>query len=184
MSYRKVKKISIHGNSVNNLVLRQQFATKFVELAMKGKVFLNIDETWLGMSDFRRTKWQVKEVSNSTPAALMSPRLSMIVALDSQGNVYLSLNQANTNSSMTEIFLTDLVTKLDKERLNWRKNTVIFWDNASYHSSLMTRKTLQNLNIPILYTGPYSYSASPCELFFAQFKSVDINPRKIQQSKK
>ena len=31
--------------------------------------------------------------------------------------------------------------------------------------------------------GPHSYDTAPCELFFAQFKKVDINPRHIPTGK-
>ena len=54
MRYKKVKAISVHTNSPKNLVCRQQFALKFLELLMGNKVIINVDETWLGMSDFRR----------------------------------------------------------------------------------------------------------------------------------
>jgi hypothetical protein len=30
MSFRKLRKISLHGNSTKNLILRQQFAVKFL----------------------------------------------------------------------------------------------------------------------------------------------------------
>ena len=56
MRYRKVMPVSIHANSPKNLVLRQQFALKYIELLFKGKIILNIDETWLGICDFRRMK--------------------------------------------------------------------------------------------------------------------------------
>jgi hypothetical protein len=32
--------------------------------------------------------------------------------------------------------------------------------------------------------GPHSYNAAPCELYFAKFKSADINPRKVPAGKK
>jgi hypothetical protein len=57
MSYRKIKTVSLHSNSEKNLVLRQRWAIEFLAQARKKKVFINIDETWLGMSDFRRMKW-------------------------------------------------------------------------------------------------------------------------------
>ena len=31
--------------------------------------------------------------------------------------------------------------------------------------------------------GPYSYDAAPCELFFAAFKSADVNPAKVATGK-
>ena len=57
MRYRKIKTVSLHSNSEKNLVLRQRWAIEFLNLARKKKIFLNVDETWLGMSDFRRMKW-------------------------------------------------------------------------------------------------------------------------------
>ena len=65
MSYRSIKRISIHGNSPKNLVLHQQFAIEMLKVANEGKVLLCIDETWLGMSDFRRMMWRVKGTTNS-----------------------------------------------------------------------------------------------------------------------
>ena len=57
MRYRKVLPVSIHGNSEKNLILRQQFARNMINLLKAGKTLLNVDETWLGMTDFRRMKW-------------------------------------------------------------------------------------------------------------------------------
>ena len=57
MRFRKIKTVSLHSNSEKNLVLRQRWALEFLTQARKKKVFLNVDETWLGMSDFRRMKW-------------------------------------------------------------------------------------------------------------------------------
>ena len=65
MRYRKVVPVSVHGNSEKNLVLRQQFALKLIELLHQGKRLLNIDETWLGMTDFRRMKWMAPGTTNS-----------------------------------------------------------------------------------------------------------------------
>jgi len=135
MRYRKIKSCSIHINSQKNLVLRQQFALKFLELLQSKKVFLNVDETWLGMSDFRRQKWRAHGTTNSVPQLQLNPRISMITGLDSEGKIYLSLLQSNSNSKVMEIFFRQLVKKLDRERRNWRRDTVIILDNAPYHTS-------------------------------------------------
>ena len=63
----------------------------------KSRVYLNIDETWLGMSDFRRMKWQAPGTTNSIAAFSMAPRVTMIVAADSLGNIYFALSQSNSN---------------------------------------------------------------------------------------
>ena len=132
MSYRKITSISIYANSNRNLVCRQRFAMKLIELMSDGKRILNIDQTWLGMSDFRRMKWRAKGSTNSVPQLPMLPRISMFVGLDTEGQVYLSLFQANSNTKITELFFHHLVKQLDDERPAWRHDTVIMIDNAPY----------------------------------------------------
>ena len=60
-------------------------------MVRKKKIFLNVDETWLGMSDFRRMKWQVPGTTNSFPKMEVQPRVTMILGLDTLGNVYVAL---------------------------------------------------------------------------------------------
>jgi hypothetical protein len=57
MRYRKVREVSLHENSVRNLVLRQRWGMQLLNLASNHTRIVNIDETWLGMEDFRRMKW-------------------------------------------------------------------------------------------------------------------------------
>ena len=42
---------------------------------------------------------------------------------------------------------------------------------------------LERLQVPIMMSGPYSYDLAPAELFFAEFKKVDVNPSKVPMSK-
>ena len=53
MKYKKVVPMSIHANSEKNRVLRQQFAIKFIGILQSKSVIINVDESWIGMSDFR-----------------------------------------------------------------------------------------------------------------------------------
>ena len=142
MKYKKVKPVPLQANSVRNLILRQQFALAFFKIDLNKKTVINIDETWLGMSDFRRRKWAQPLSTNSVAQLQMTPRVSMIAALDSNGELFLSLLQANNNSSVMALFLNQLVQRLDRERPGWRKNHVVLWDNAPYHKS---RETLELL---------------------------------------
>jgi len=83
-----------------------------------------------------------------------------------------------------EVFFIHLVKMLDEQRPAWRKNHVIQMDNAPYHKSNDTLRLLEHLRIPVIFTGPHSYDASPVELLFAAFKSNDINPRHVPTGKK
>ena len=67
MSYRKIKQISVNENKEKNIIFRQQWALEFLKLSKTKKYWLNIDETWLGMQDFRRMKLRVKGSTNSVP---------------------------------------------------------------------------------------------------------------------
>ena len=59
----------------------------------------------------------------------------MITGIDTLGNIYLSIIQSNSNSQIMELFFRQLVLKLNKDRIDWRDNTIIILDNASYHNS-------------------------------------------------
>ena len=39
---------------------------------------------------------------------------------------------------------------------------------------------LEQLQFSIMISCPHSYDAEPCELWFALFKIVNINPRKVK----
>ena len=43
------------------------------------------------MTDFRRQKWRPAGGSNSVPKLQVVPRVSMIIGVDTSGQVYLSL---------------------------------------------------------------------------------------------
>ena len=79
--------------------------------------------------------WAYKSQSNNLAGRKLNPRISMIVALDSQGEVFLSLSQSNTNSMTMGLFFKELASALDKMRPKWRNNHIVVIDNAPYHSS-------------------------------------------------
>ena len=100
MRYKRVQEISWKANDPKNLVLRQQFAQAFLKIDLHSKIILNVDETWLGMSDFRRRKWTFMDRPDSVKKKQVQPRVSMITGLDTRGSLYISLVQANSNSSV------------------------------------------------------------------------------------
>ena len=85
MRYKKVKRTPFHGNSERCLLLRQLFAKTPLAIMSSGKRVVNIDETWLPHTDFRRKKWRRKGDNNSASLKESSYRVNMIAALDSEG---------------------------------------------------------------------------------------------------
>lgn len=155
MKYRRVQHIALSANSQRSLVLRQQWAVKLLEQDLDNICICNLDETWLGMSDFRRMKWQFPDSNNSVAAFQVTPRVTMMTAITSDGDSYIALAQSNSNESMMSIFWKSLVLKFDKERPNWRQSTIWTFDGAAYHSGEASLKLLKSLRIPIMMSGPH-----------------------------
>ena len=82
------------------------------------------------------------------------------------------------------LFFRHLVKCLDSSRPKWKSNTVVLIDNAPYHKSKGILNLLEELQVPVMYTGAHSYDAAPCELLFSAFKRADINPRHVKTGKK
>ena len=82
------------------------------------------------------------------------------------------------------LFFKSLSKKLDRERPNWRKDTVFLIDNAPYHKSKGILEEFDAQKLPIMYTGTHSYDAVPVELWFAAFKSRDVNPNRVKTGKR
>ena len=141
--YKRIKKVSFQGNSDKNLLMRQQFVHAFMKIDLKKKTIINVDETWLGMTDFRRMRWEIPGLPNSVAKKQLTPRISMIAALDTSGGVYMTLMQSNSNSQTMELFYTHLVRMLDDKDKYWRRNTIIMCDGASYHTSEAMRDLYQ-----------------------------------------
>ena len=108
----------------------------------------------------------------------------MLLAFDNKGNVWYALSTQNTNSSTFSVFMKHLAGTLDADRPGWRDTSVLLIDNASYHRSAKTLEALEKLELPIMYTGPYSFSIAACELFFANLKRGDLNPTELPLGKR
>ena len=106
MRYRPIKGVSNTANTHKNMILRQQFAYRMLELLQQGKRILNIDETWLNDTNFARRKWRRRGTSNSMRMKQVLPRLSVIAAVDTEGSVYVSLTQVNTDTPIMKIYLS------------------------------------------------------------------------------
>ena len=57
-------------------------------------------------------------------------------------------------------------------------------DNAAYHKADVTRKYFAHHGVRTMYTAPYSYQASPVEMYFSGLKSTNLNTRKEATGKK
>ncbi len=128
--------------------------------------------------------WYPTNPEATLSAKPLSTRHSLVVALDTEGVMYFALYHVNTDSDMMTLFFHYLAQQLDNDDADWRDNTVLLLDNPPYHCSSETRATLHKLGFTTIYSGPYSYSAAPCELAFAALKSGRLNPKRLPSGKK
>lgn len=145
---------------------------------------INIDETWLAEADFRKRLWTKRGFRSSVAEKVISPRISVIAAIDTEGELFVSLTQVNTDSAVICLFLSQLASKLTKTCRNWKANTILVLDGAAYHRSEITTACARQLNLKVVISAPYSYSSAPIELFFAYLKQSDINPRNESTGKR
>ena len=108
----------------------------------------------------------------------------MIAALASDGRLWYSLTQANTDSNVLLLFVQHLVEHLDAEDGGWRKSTILLVDGAKYHVSRVAREGFAKLRVRVLWTAPYSYDSSPIERLFAALKSGNLNPEMLSTGKR
>ena len=120
LGYRKASGVPIQANSERCLVLRQQYAIKMIELLQSKKRIINVDESWVNQTQYNRRMWAPSDSPASSSLKMLSPRLSLIAALDTECNVFFSLLHANTDSNMIRMFLSGLFDRLDAEIPNWR----------------------------------------------------------------
>ena len=178
LSYRRIKRVSSIGDSDPNKVLRSLFAQKMLNLYAQDAHVVNIDETWVPCSDFRRRCWGERGSGNSMHDTALSSRVNCIVAVSSEGHVWMALTQCNTDENVFQMFLSYL-TKAMTQKLgaNWRDDVIFQIDGASYHRSVDTRRYIDHLRIKVVLSAPYSYAVAPAELWFASLKTGDFNPR-------
>jgi len=184
MSYRTAKKVPKQGNSERCLVLRQQYALKMLPLLEAPKRIINVDESWINETGFFRKLWQSKTESCSAPARIVSPRLSLLAAIDTEGNIWFALTQANTDSDVLLLFFLSLLERLDREAPSWREDTIFLLDGARYHTSAGTRAHFEQMRLQVIYTAPYCYESSPIERLFAALKLGELNPAREPTGKR
>ena len=106
--FTKVKKLPLQANSTRNLYLRKEFAKKMLDLLSDEKRILNVDETWVAATNYRRRVWHPKNQPSSQKINPVAPRITMITAVDNYGEVYLRMMQSNCNQDTFCLYLMNL----------------------------------------------------------------------------
>ena len=109
MGYRLAKSVPVQSNTERCLVLRQQYALLILDLLEKGKRIINVDQSWLNQTRFLRKIWVPPNSTGSVKEKQVAPRISLLAALDTEGRIWCSLTQANTDADVMTLFLRYLI---------------------------------------------------------------------------
>ena len=108
LSWKKIKRVSSPGNSERCKVLRHLYAREMLAIYDSNKHVVNIDESWMSVSDFRASSWNYTGSDNNYSDRVLGCKVNMIAAVSSKGYVWLSLTQCNTDDEVISCFLTEL----------------------------------------------------------------------------
>ena len=78
-----------------------------------------MDQSWLNQTRFIRRIWVPSDAPGSVSDKQVAPRISLLTALDSEGRIWCSLTQANTDANVMTMFLQYLFRQLDQESPGW-----------------------------------------------------------------
>ena len=157
---------------------------KMMGLLKEGWRILNVDESFINESSYNRKMWCPTKSPSTVNEKQIIPRLALIAALDTDGQVYFSLNHANTDSQVMILFLSQLIFVLDQEIPDHRTNTIILLDGAKYHTSAEVREFLKKTGLNYMFSAPYSYSTAAIELLFSGLKTNQLFPHNQGTGKK
>jgi len=83
LSFRRIKRVAHAGNSERCKVLRHLYARKMFQLYSNQSHVVNIDESWIPVSDFRRRCWNIADDNNSMSDRPLGHRVNVIAAISS-----------------------------------------------------------------------------------------------------
>ena len=89
--FKRVRKVPYLGNSLRSLILRQSYAKFMLEQLRSGVRVINVDQTWLNATNFVRRQWKRRGQVNSVVERKVNPRISVIMAICTQGRLYCAL---------------------------------------------------------------------------------------------
>lgn len=108
LCYGRIKRVSPYGNTERNRVLRCLYAQKMLELFTEGKHIVNIDESWLSVSDFKSFSWFERGREHSMRDRTLKCKINIIVAVSNRGHSWLAQTYVNTNEQVMQLFITHL----------------------------------------------------------------------------
>ena len=115
--------------------------------------------------------WLPRGVTSSIINQIHSGSKSLITAFWSDGEYVGALLDETVNSDWFQLFLWIIKYFLKLRKIDTFEDSVIMLDNASYHSSSITKEAIKKLGMNVCFLPPYSPVLAPVEQFFKLLKA-------------
>ena len=76
-----------------------------INLLNEGFMVINVDETFLNVSDLRYMKWRARGDTNSLRERAINPLLKVFAAVSTDGEIFMAVSQINTDSDSFCLFM-------------------------------------------------------------------------------
>lgn len=156
LSFKLTKKYGVDVNSRELKYKRHHFAKKLIQEILKGTRIINYDESTIDHLNFTRRLWSTKGKTVTLNSLPVKPKLSLIAAVDSNGSKWFSLLQRNSDRISTQVMLKNLFKSLDDDDPQWRSNSIIVLDGASYHLVKEVKALFRLCGVRYIITSPHS----------------------------
>mmetsp|Transcript_47725 Transcript_47725/g.34985 ORF Transcript_47725/g.34985 Transcript_47725/m.34985 type:complete len:117 (-) Transcript_47725:839-1189(-) len=115
MTPQKVKYVTHYVDWKRAQLQRQFAASRYIETLESGKRIINIDESLINRTQYKKVGWNLKGNDLVCPQAQRLSEVSIVAAVSSQGELYYSINRGANNSLTIKYFLASLIKLLDFE---------------------------------------------------------------------
>ena len=169
-SYKRTRKYKIDVNTHDYKLKRYYFAKFILQKLNQKKKLVFYDETWFDKFNYIRYEWTDRGEPARGLEKPACPRITVVAAVDSDGNKYASITQSNSTRYTTQVYLFQLITLLEKEDNDFRDKTILVFDGATHHLTADVRALLQLMNVQYCVTSPFSPQLCPVETYNAFMK--------------
>ena len=114
MGYRLAKQMPLQSNDQGCLILRQQYAKQFRPLLESGKRIINVDESWLNTTRHLRKVWIQRDARSTFKEKQVQPRISLLLAIDTEGRMWCALTQANIDMNIEGNNIHQITSNIEK----------------------------------------------------------------------
>ena len=151
--------------------IKTVFWTEFLLLVAKGEIIINWDESSFDRSVKNQFSWL--PVGRSWPIIndRIKGRASLILATWNTGEWICMIVQGTIDSQKFWFFLELLESVSKNSFMRAEKSPIVILDNARTHSSKITKRAIQNLDIQTRFLAPYWPEVAPVERIFGKIKS-------------